>query len=103
MFDGVETVADNGILGYTISDSETTPDGIYDAYEIDADGDTCFDALEAGIVDGDEDGIAGTGIPTVFANGLVTTNSYVAPVNNDWQNPNAAACSCGAQAPVLTK
>ena len=103
LFDGVETVADNGILGYTISDSETTPDGIYDAYEIDADGDTCFDALEAGIVDGDEDGIAGTGIPTVFANGLVTTNSYVAPVNNDWQNSNAAACSCGAQAPVLTK
>ncbi len=41
-FDGVETVADNGILNYSIADSETTPDGIFDAYEIDADGDSCF-------------------------------------------------------------
>jgi len=33
-------------LNYTIADSETTPDGIYDAYELDADGDSCFDAEE---------------------------------------------------------
>jgi len=43
LFDGLETVADNGTLSYSIADSESTPDGTYDAYERDADADTCFD------------------------------------------------------------
>lgn len=105
LFDGVETVADNGILNYTISDSEATPDNIYDAYELDADEDTCFDALEQGVADGDSDGIAGTGTPVVDANGLVISNTYVSPSDNDWQNPSISVCapSCDAQAPVLSK
>ena len=92
LFDALETLADNGVLNYTISDSETAPDGIFDAYELDADGDTCFDALEEGISDSDTDGLAGTGVPTVDANGLVTTITYAAPANNIWQNPNVGSC-----------
>jgi len=105
LFDGVETVADNGILNYSIADSETTPDGIYDAYELDADEDTCFDALEEGITDGDADGVAGSGIPTVDGNGLVTAIIYSSPTSADWQDPLIAVCapSCSAQAPVLNK
>ncbi len=105
LFDGVEVIADNGSLSYTIADSETTPDGIYDAYEIDADGDTCFDALEAGVVDGDTDGIAGTGVPSIDMNGRVTTITYASPPNSEWQNPLVGSCisNCGAQAPVLSK
>ena len=74
-------------MDYTISDSETTPDGIYDAYEIDADGDGCNDTNEALVVDGDNDGIAGTGVPTVNLEGLVNGNTYSAAPNTEWQNP----------------
>ena len=92
LFDGLEASADNGVLNYAIADSESTPDGIYDAYELDADGDTCFDAEEESVPDGDDDGIAGTGVPSVDATGLVTTHSYAALVNNNWQNPTISAC-----------
>jgi len=60
LFDALETVADNGIINYNISNSESTPDGIYDAYELDADGDGCFDTEEELISDPDDDGFAGT-------------------------------------------
>ncbi len=100
--DGVETAADNGILNYTIADSESTPDGIYDAYEIDADGDSCFDGLEQRVADGDADGIAGTGIPTVSPEGLVNGIIYFTPPNTDWQNPAVIPC-CNAMAPTLSK
>ena len=103
LFDGVETVADNGVIDYTISDSETVSDGIYDAYELDADGDGCFDTDEENVSDGDTDGIAGAGVPTVDANGLVIGNTYIDPPNNTWQNPSVGPCLCGAQAPVLSK
>ena len=88
----VETVADNGILNYSISDSENTPDGVYDAYEIDSDNDGCFDSIEEAISDSDEDGLAGTGIPTVSANGLVSATAYSPPIHNRWQNPLVAFC-----------
>ncbi len=93
LFDLLETSTDNGILNYVISDSETTPDGTYDACELDSDGDGCFDAQEEDVVDGDTDGIAGTGVPTVNPiNGLVTTNTYSPPANNTWQNPLVGSC-----------
>ncbi len=123
LFNGVETVSDNGILSYTIADSEATPDGNYDAYELDADGDTCFDALEENVSDLDNDGIAGFGIPTVIGSGLVNTITYGAPPNDVWQNPLQGSClseicddgidnnvngstdegCCDAVAPLLTK
>ncbi len=105
LLDGVETVADNGILNYTIPDSETTPNGTYDAYQTDADGDGCFDTVEEGVADPDGDGIAGTGAPSVNLEGLVNGVTYTAPPNNDWQNPGVSLCipSCDAQAPVISK
>ena len=92
LFDALETTADNGTLNYAIADSEASPDGIYDAYELDADGDTCFDALEESVADIDTDGIAGTGVPTVDGNGLVTSITYTSPTNNQWQNPLVGSC-----------
>ncbi len=103
LFDGVETVADNGILDYSIADSETSPDGIYDAYEIDADGDNCFDTIEANRADSEQDGIAGTGIPVVDGSGLINGLNYNnIPPNSHWQNPTIIVC-CNAQAPSLSK
>ena len=92
LFDALETSADNGVLNYNIADSETSPDGIYDAYELDSDDDSCFDADEEAVSDSDNDGIAGTGVPTVDANGLVTSITYTSPTINYWQNPLVATC-----------
>jgi len=105
LFDDLETVANNGILDYTIADSEASPDGIYDAYEIDADGDGCLDTSEEGVPDPDADGIAGNGAPVIIAGGLVDGIIYSAPPNNTWQNPLAGSCfpDCDAQAPILNK
>ncbi|MFK7807762.1 MAG: beta strand repeat-containing protein, partial [Saprospiraceae bacterium] len=94
LFDALETAADNGILDYSIADSETAPDGTYDAYELDSDGDGCYDANEESISDTDSDGLAGTGVPTVDANGLVTSITYASPTNNFWQNPNRVSLVC---------
>jgi len=93
LFDALETAADNGTLNYSIADSESTPDGTYDAYELDADGDSCFDAREEGVADGDNDGVAGSGIASVNTNGLVTSITYGSPSNNTWQNPATNACN----------
>jgi len=94
LYNGVETSADSDVINYDISDSELSPDGTYDAYELDSDGDGCVDALEEGIVDVDGDGIAGTqtGAPVVDPDGLVTTITYADPINNNWQNPFVADC-----------
>ena len=92
LFDGLETAPESGIINYTVADSETTPDGILDICEIDSDGDGCFDTLEEGVVDSDNDGIAGTGTPTIDANGLVTSITYTSPPNNFWQNPLIGFC-----------
>ncbi|SNZ02008.1 hypothetical protein [Flagellimonas pacifica] len=66
-------------LTFTILDSDSDND--YDPYEIDADGDTCYDVDEAGYTDFDSDGILGTGVPTIDVNGLVTsgTDGYTTP------------------------
>ncbi len=92
LFDDLETSPESGILNYTIGDSESTPDGIFDAYEIDADGDTCFDALEEDISDPDNDGTAGTGVPTVDVNGLITSITYANPLKHYWRNSLMGPC-----------
>ena len=122
----LETTPDSDTLNYSIADSETAPDGIFDPYTLDSDGDGCFDTEEEGITDPDADGIAGTGVPTVDTSGLITTITYTSPINNTWQNPLIGPClseicgdgidndgdgfidtfdseCCGAQAPVLSK
>ncbi len=92
LFDDLETFSESGILNYEIGDSESTPDGQYDAYELDADGDGCFDALEENINDSDIDGMAGNGIPIVDANGLVISISYENPLLTHWRNPLIGPC-----------
>ena len=88
LHDSVETSPDSDIINYSISDSESSPDGIYDPYELDSDNDGCFDSIESEIVDldNDEDGVAGVGSTSVDPNGLVTGTTYTDPINTNWQN-----------------
>ncbi len=92
LFDVLETAADNDILNYSIADSENSADGIYDPYELDSDGDLCYDTKEESVSDNDNDGIAGTGTPTVDGGGLVDGHTYTAPPNNFWQNASLSNC-----------
>ncbi len=84
LYDALEPIPDLGVINYMIRDSEASPDGIYDPYELDADGDGCFDVAEVEFPDPDQDGIVGNGIPVVDAWGRVTTHAYSTPVNNYW-------------------
>ncbi|MBU3024300.1 gliding motility-associated C-terminal domain-containing protein [Zobellia galactanivorans] len=76
-----------GTVNYTVSDSETTPDGIADFLELDADGDGCNDVIEAGYTDSDADGVLGDGLTVVDGNGVVTgtnvSDGYTTPDNID--------------------
>lgn len=57
LFDGLETVLDNGVLNFTVLDSDA--DGNIDAIELDSDNDGCNDVIEAGFIDQDGDGVLG--------------------------------------------
>ena len=92
LFDPLETTADNGNINYTLSDSESSPDGRYDPYELDSDGDGCFDTEEAYIPDADNNGVAGTGSPTTGTTGLVNGMTYLQPPVNFWQDPLRGIC-----------
>ena len=79
--DSVETLADSGILNYTLVDTDL--DLIYNYIELDSDNDLCFDSVEAGFLDGNNDGILGNTNPTVNSNGIVTNAiGYTTPNNN---------------------
>jgi len=94
--------------GYTAIHSGTTPstipyncgivdsdgDGDPDSKEIDADNDGCFDTMEEMVSDSDQDGIAGTGTPTVDASGLVTSITYTSPSNAYWQDYTLVSNDC---------
>lgn len=69
---------------------DTDNDGIPNNLDLDSDGDGCFDVLEAGFSDPDNDGILGTGIPVENANGLVTSapDGYTTPANLDSNTAN---------------
>ncbi|MEM9823841.1 MAG: hypothetical protein AAF985_22345 [Bacteroidota bacterium] len=97
LFDLLETSADSDTINYNVANSETTPDNDYDPYDLDADGDGCFDSIEEQVGDPDRDGIAGTGSPSVFPNGLVNAITYSAPSLHYWQNPSILGCNeiCG--------
>ncbi|WP_420321947.1 immunoglobulin domain-containing protein [Flagellimonas sp.] len=71
------------ILSYSVFDSDT--DGTYDAFSLDADGDSCNDVTEAGFTDDNADGYLGPLPVTVDSNGLVTSGSdgYTTPDDND--------------------
>ena len=80
--DALETTADNGILNYTVSDTDA--DGIKNHTELDSDNDLCNDVIEAGFTDPNFDGQLGNNPVTVNAKGIVTsyTNGYTTPNNN---------------------
>jgi len=88
----VETSPNSGSLNYTLKDSESVGDGVLDAYEIDADGDSCFDTEEAIISDNDNDGIAGIGTPSVNIKGKVNGSTYANPAGTNWQNSSIKPC-----------
>lgn len=82
--DGILNSSDNGYLDTnnngmhdTLEDLtpiDTNNNGVLDAYELDADSDTCLDVYEAGFTDTDKDGVLdGTGIDN--SNGKVTGNT----------------------------
>jgi gliding motility-associated-like protein len=79
--DALETVADNGIINYTITDTDT--DLIFNLLELDSDNDTCNDVIEAGFIDTDEDGLLGDSPVTVDVLGkVINVTGYTTPNSN---------------------
>ncbi|WP_240622628.1 T9SS type B sorting domain-containing protein [Flavobacterium crocinum] len=78
----LETSPDNGILKYTVLDSDN--DGIKNYTEIDSDDDGCNDVIEAGFTDPDFDGQLGKAPLIVNSFGIVTsrTDGYTPPNGN---------------------
>ncbi|RZJ31433.1 MAG: T9SS type B sorting domain-containing protein [Flavobacterium sp.] len=77
----VETAPDNGILDYSLVDTDT--DGLFNYIDLDSDSDGCNDSREAGYSDGNNDGILGTITPpAVNALGMVTgaSSGYTPPL-----------------------
>ena len=76
----------DGILDSEEGFIDTDLDGIPDHLDLDADGDNCFDVIEAGALDQDEDGILGTSPVSVDTQGrVIGEGGYAIP--ND-QNTN---------------
>ncbi|MDO7138764.1 T9SS type B sorting domain-containing protein [Algibacter lectus] len=81
--DNAETSADSNQIGYTLSDFDNNT--VFSYIDLDADGDTCFDVIEAGFSDANMDNYLGdTATITVDINGLVTNASdgYTLPNSN---------------------
>ena len=78
--DTVETGTDSGTLDYVVADTDT--DTIEDFRDLDSDGDGLFDVIEAGGSDADNDGIPGSGMPGVDANGLANSAGLI-PADSD--------------------
>ncbi len=78
LHNGLETSTDNGILTYSLVDTDAN--GIFNYVALDADGDSCFDVIEAGFTDADSNGFIGAGTTTIAANGSVTgAGGYTTP------------------------
>jgi gliding motility-associated-like protein len=79
LIDALETSADNGVLSYTITDTDA--DFILNFLELDSDNDACFDTKEAGFTDANADGIIDSSPFLVSSKGKVlnTTNGYTTP------------------------
>lgn len=76
----LETTADSGQINYTITDTDA--DNLPDYLSLDSDNDDCFDVIEAGFTDGNNNGLLGNlDSPQIDTNGRVinTPNGYTAP------------------------
>ncbi|MBK9734023.1 MAG: HYR domain-containing protein [Saprospiraceae bacterium] len=67
-------------------------DGFVNSLDLDSDGDGCYDVFEAGLSDGDNNGILGTSPVTVSANGLVIGYGGYSGPSNAAQNAGINAC-----------
>jgi outer membrane protein OmpA-like peptidoglycan-associated protein len=73
LVDSLETIADSGVINYNGGTAlDTDADGVKDFRDLDSDNDSIPDVIESDGVDGDGDGVLGTGVPTVNSNGLAT-------------------------------
>ena len=83
LVDALETIADNFILNYTVSDLDA--DTIFSYLDPDSDGDDCTDVIEAGYTDADNDDFIGSSPVTVDEQGIVIgiTDGYTIP-NSDY-------------------
>lgn len=62
--------------------------------DLDADGDSCLDVLEAGFLDPDFDGMLGSSPVTVDQNGaVISAKGYIVPNNMYWLNAKQNVCS----------
>ena len=83
LIDSLETTPDSGILTYTLADSDA--DGTNNYLETDSDGDGCFDAIEVGLTDPDNDGLVGKSPIAANANGAITSAAaYTALPNSNY-------------------
>ena len=74
----------DGVIDYTLANSDGDAANLYDFLVLDADGDGCNDVIEAGLNDSDNDGMIGAGSPTVDAQGRTTgSGGYATPADND--------------------
>jgi gliding motility-associated-like protein len=80
--DGLETFPDSGILAMPTSDLDN--DGVKNYLDLDSDGDNCNDVIEAGYLDGDNNGILGNSPVTVNPNGTVISPSGYTVPNSDY-------------------
>ena len=78
--DALETFPDSNIIKYVIVDTDT--DSIFNYTELDSDGDSCNDVIEAGFTDDNNDGFLGNS-PLVTDSFGKVTNSL-----NGYTNPN---------------
>ena len=88
----VETSADSDDLDYTVADSDVTPNGTFDAYQLDSDGDGCFDVLEALYVDQDNDGLVDQSPLEVDVLGRAVVHTFAQPSTFNWRDPLIVGC-----------
>jgi len=96
------TIDDIFIRRSTPQNCNVDGDGFVNSMDLDADGDGCYDVIEAGYSDPDNNGILGTTPVTVTANGLVIGQGGYAGPSNASQDPNFNACCLVTVAPGFT-
>ena len=85
--DEIDLDDDNdGILDTEEGIGDLDGDGIPNYFDLDSDGDDCFDVIEAGFADEDNDGVLGNSPVQVDSEGKVTGTSdgYTLPVDNNF-------------------
>ena len=75
----------DGILDTDEGESDEDGDGVPNSFDLDSDDDGCLDVVEAGLDDGDIDGLLGNSPVEVDSLGLVISNTsgYVTPEDRD--------------------